>query len=309
MKQIVVISGKGGTGKTTIVAGLAQLARRAHRVVLADCDVDAANLALLYPGHDDPSEPFMAGRRARVDPRLCVACSECSWICRFDAIRMVDVAHVDSLACEGCGACGLICPTEAITFTDNQAGWWMERHDSDCPLVHARLEVAQDNSGKLVAQVRSRAKELAEEQDADLLLLDGPPGIGCPVHASLTGCDLVVVVTEPTTSGHHDLIRTLELADHFKMRAAVLINKHDLCEEMTTRITEETARRGIPVLGRIPFDRRIPEALARTQIPLDLDSFARPLGRAWARAWDLVQDSDSEQGYGREHEHNVAVEP
>ena len=293
MKQLVVISGKGGTGKTTVVASLAQLARRSHRVVLADCDVDAANLALLFPGQDHRREPFMAGRRALVDPDLCVACSECAWICRFDAIRIEDRAHVDHLACEGCGACAPFCPTDAITFAENQAGWWMERIDSECPLVHACLGVAQDNSGKLVAQVRARAKELAEERDADLLILDGPPGIGCPVHASLTGCDLVLVVTEPTPSGHHDLIRTLDLAEHFKMRVAVLINKHDLSPEMTARIVEETARRDAPVVGRIPFDRRIPEALARVEVPLDLESFARPLGLAWAQVWDLMQSQTS----------------
>ena len=296
MKQLVVISGKGGTGKTTVVASLADLARRTHRVVLADCDVDASNLALLCPGTDDRCEPFMAGRRARIGGQECTGCSECSWVCRFEAVRVDGIAQVDQLACEGCGACALVCPVEAIHFVDNQAGWWMERTDGACPLVHARLGVAQDNSGKLVARVRHQARERAEEHSADLLILDGAPGIGCPVHASLTGSDLALVVTEPTPSGEHDLIRTLDLTDHFEMQATVLINKYDLSPDITARIEEESAGRGVPVVGRIPFDRRVPMALARVELPLDIERFERPLAACWEQLRGFLDLRDEERG-------------
>lgn len=288
MKQLVVISGKGGTGKTTIVACLAHLARQTHRVVMADCDVDASNLALLFPGEDDQTEPFLAGRRAHVAEEECIGCSECGFSCRFRAITVSDVARIDPLACEGCGACALVCPVDAIRFSENQAGWWMERTDSRSPLVHARLDVAQDNSGKLVSRVRQQAKLMAEDQSADLLIVDGPPGIGCPVHASLTGCDMALVVTEPTPSGEHDLIRTLDLADHFHLRAALLINKHDQSDDISTRIENEAAGRGVPVVGRIPFDRRVPGALARSELPLGIDPFARPMAAAWDELRELL---------------------
>ncbi len=289
MRQLVVISGKGGTGKTTVVASLAQLASRSERVVLADCDVEAANLALLLPGTDVREEPFFAGQRARVDPDECVGCGECVEVCRFGAIRVGRRAWVDRLACEGCGACARVCPVETISFDANQAGWWMERTDSSVPLVHARLGTAQDSSGKLVARVREQARDLATREDAELIIVDGPPGIGCPVHASLTGCDLALVVTEPTPSGEHDLARALELLGHFGIPAAVLLNKHGLSPDVASGIGSVAARSGAPVVGRIPFDRRVPGALARAELPLDLDSFAGPLEEAWGEVATLLE--------------------
>jgi len=281
VRQLVVLSGKGGTGKTTIVAAVARLASRSASVVLADCDVDAANLALLFPGPDDRRAPFFAGRRAVVDGEECIACMQCAQVCHFGAILFDTTARVNPIACEGCGACALVCPVEAMSFEENRAGWWMQRSGADVPLVHARLGVAQDNSGKLVAQVRHQARDLAADGGADLLIVDGPPGIGCPVHASLTGCDLALIVTEPTPAGEHDLIRALDLADHFQLPAAVLVNKHDLSPDTTRQIERRAVARHVPVVGRLPFDRRIPLALARAEVPLDVDTFARPLQAAW----------------------------
>ncbi len=299
MRQLVVISGKGGTGKTSVVASLAHLAaaEAAGPVVTADCDVEASNLAIVLSGRERAREPFISGRRAVVAPDRCTACGACEEHCRFDGVAVEgDVATVDRLACEGCGVCALVCPEDAIRFEDNQAGWLLESDTALGPLVHARLGVAQDRSGKLVAAVRSRAREAAERAGAPWLLIDGPPGIGCPVHAALTGCDLVLVVTEPTPSGEHDLLRVLDLVDHFRMRAAVLINKHDLAPDVSRRIEDLAARRGAPVVGRIPFDPVIPRALAGGVLPLDVPSFADPLRRAWAAVGEAVDGGAGTDG-------------
>ncbi|RLB61980.1 MAG: (4Fe-4S)-binding protein [Deltaproteobacteria bacterium] len=281
LKQLVVISGKGGTGKTSVAAALAQLAGKAGPVVTADCDVEAANLALVMGGGDDTSEPFMAGQRAHVDPDRCIGCGLCVEHCRFEALSSDPIPTVDPLACEGCGVCALVCADDAVSFTENQAGWSLQRSTPVGPLVHAQLGVAQDSSGKLVASVRQRAKEVAEQEGIELVIVDGPPGIGCPVHAALTGCDLVLVVTEPTASGEHDLARVLELVAHFRMRAVVLINKYDLAPEVAERIAGLAERSAAPVVGRIPFDRAIARALAEGELPFHLPAFAAPLAEAW----------------------------
>lgn len=289
MKQLVVISGKGGTGKTTIAACLALLARDSDGpVVAADCDVEAANLALLLTGEDEPAKPFVAGRRAVVDAERCISCAMCEQNCRFDAIEVTTHAEVDPLRCEGCGVCALVCATDAITFTDNQAGQTMQRDTAAGPLVHARLGVAQDSSGKLVAEVRQQARRAAEQRGLDLCVVDGPPGIGCPVHAALTGCDLALVVTEPSGSGEHDLRRVLELCDHFQMKAAVLINKHDLAPALSERITAMAEEHGAVVVGRIPFDPAVPRALSRGELPLKIKSFRTALHEAWPRIQELL---------------------
>ncbi len=282
MKQLVVISGKGGTGKTSVVACLAHLAAEGDApVVLADCDVDASNLGLLLAGEDHLVEPFEAGRRAVIDPELCIACGDCEEACRFDAITVAEAARADELRCEGCGACAVVCPSQAVSFRPNLAGHWMERHTAVGTLVHAELGPAQDNSGKLVAQVRSAAREAAQRDGAPLVIVDGPPGIGCPVHAALTGCDLALVVTEPTPSGEHDLARVLDLAGHFEVPVAVLINKADLSPGFVARIAQLARDRGAAVVGRLPFDREVPRLLARGEVPLRVDHFARPLRAAW----------------------------
>lgn len=288
MNQLVVISGKGGTGKTSVVASLAYLAAFEAPVTTADCDVDAANLALLLPGQDLRTEPFHSGRRARIDPDTCSSCGLCAEQCRAGAIRIEDFTLVDPLACEGCGVCALVCPVEAVSFVDNQAGVWMERRTAFGPLIHAALGIAQDNSGKLVAQVREEARTIAEREETDLILVDGPPGIGCPVHASLTGCDLALLVTEPTPSGEHDLERVLELLDHFRVPAAILINKHDLSSEFTARIEALARKADIPVVGKLPFSPEVPRALARGELPLAVEAVAAPLSEAWERIAALL---------------------
>jgi MinD superfamily P-loop ATPase len=288
VKQLAIISGKGGTGKTSVAAGLVTLAATPScPVVAADCDVDAANLALLLAGDDGEAKPFHAGRRARVDEDGCDGCGACEQFCRFDAIELDGTARIDPLRCEGCGVCELVCPTEAIRFVSNQAGWTMQRNTAAGPLVHARLGVAQDNSGKLVAAVREQARQVATERGIEVVIIDGPPGLGCPVHATLTGCDRALVVTEPTPSGRHDLERALDLVAQFRMKAALLINKHDLAPAEADRIGRLAHRRDVPLLGRIPFDPRVPKALARGHLPLELDSFGGPLASAWGAIQQL----------------------
>ncbi len=293
MKQLVVISGKGGTGKTSILASFAQLAASAGPLTIADCDVEAPDLALLLSGPDIRTEEFWSGRRARIDAGSCVLCGLCAAECHSGAIRMQHPPTVDPLACEGCGVCALICPEEAVSFVDNRAGVWMERRTALGPLIHAALGVAQDNSGKLVARVRQEARTAAERDGIDLILVDGPPGIGCPVHASITGCDLALVVTEPTPSGEHDLERVLSLLDRFRVPAGVLINKHDLCPEFTTRLEALANQTNATVVGRLPFSPGVPRALARGELPLAVEAVAVPLADAWRATRSLLSSSDT----------------
>jgi len=280
MKEIVILSGKGGTGKTSLAAAFAHLA--GHPIALGDCDVDAANLALLLPGDDVRTEPFFAGQRARVDAELCTGCGECEVACRYDAIPVLDeLAQPDDLLCEGCRACEVVCPEGAISFIDNRAGTLLWRETAVGPMVHGALGIAQDNSGKLVAKVREETRRIAEERGLDLVLLDGPPGISCPVHAALGNVDLVVAVTEPSPSGVHDLKRLLELTRHFDLETVVIVNKFDLNPAMTEE-TEDLARRfhAVPV-GRVPFDEDIPRALRRHETPLVIPSIAQALAEVW----------------------------
>jgi MinD superfamily P-loop ATPase len=223
-----------------------------------------------------------------IDPDTCSSCGLCAEQCRAGAIRIEDCTVVDPLACEGCGVCALVCPLDAVSFLDNQAGVWMERRTAFGPLIHATLGIAQDNSGKLVAQVREEARIVADREETDLILVDGPPGIGCPVHASLTGCDLALLVTEPTPSGEHDLERVLELLDRFRVPAAVLINKHDLSSEFTARIEALARKAEIPVVGKLPFSPEVPRALARGELPLAVEAVAAPLSEAWERIATLL---------------------
>lgn len=251
MREMVVLSGKGGTGKTSLVASLAVLAAP---VAMADCDVDAANLHLLLEPRIRSRREFSGSLLARIQPELCTSCGRCREVCRFGAIGPEDPPVVDPLACEGCGVCHWACPADAIQFRDARTGWIIESSTRAGPLVHARLGVAQESSGKLVTEVRRRARVVARQDGLDRLILDGSPGIGCPVIASLTGVDLVVAVTEPTLAGRHDLERLIQLARSFESLVAVVVNRWDLNPELTERIEQEAREMGARPVGRLPYD-------------------------------------------------------
>lgn len=257
MKEIVVISGKGGTGKTTIVASLAVLVKSK---VMVDCDVDAADLFLLLQPVTQERQEFWSGHKAVIDKDKCTQCGLCQDLCRFDAINEF---RVDTISCEGCGFCYHVCPEEAITMQENLSGSWFTSDTRHGPLVHARLGIAQDNSGKLVAMVRQQAKFIAEKQEVDYILSDGPPGIGCPVISSISGVNLAVIVTEPTLSGIHDLDRAISVCQHFNVPVIVCINKYDLNEDNSHQIENYCYNQGIEVASKIPFDNVVTEALVQ----------------------------------------------
>ncbi len=267
MKELVVISGKGGTGKTSITAAFAALADNA---ILADCDVDAADLHLVLSPTVRQETDFSGGKQAMVDSEQCIGCGKCAAMCRFDAIRLdgpgnATVAKtytVDPVACEGCKVCVEFCPVSAIEFNDTINGQWFVSDTRFGPMVHARLGIAEENSGKLVTLIRQKAKEIADEQGRDLMIVDGSPGIGCPVIASITGADVVLIVTEPTLSGKHDLERVASLAANFRIQTLVCINKADVNPEMAREIADRAGQRGMKVVGEIPYD----EAFTKAQI-------------------------------------------
>jgi MinD superfamily P-loop ATPase len=288
VKQIAVVSGKGGTGKTSLVACFAALS---HNCVLADCDVDAADLHLLTDPLVVRREPFTGGKRARINADQCTACGKCAELCRFDAIHFDDSSNgtgnktfrVDPIACEGCGVCAWFCPEDAIEFLPAVNGEWFTSETRFGPMVHAKLGVAEENSGKLVSMVRSEAVRIAEERGFELVLIDGSPGIGCPVIASITGADLIVVVTEPTLSGLHDLKRVTDLARHFGIPTMVCINKWDLNVEMAEEIEAAILDRGMSLAGRVRYDRAVTEAQVerKTAVENQQDGSAADIQNVW----------------------------
>jgi MinD superfamily P-loop ATPase len=259
MKELVVISGKGGTGKTSVVASFAALA---ERPVLADCDVDAADLHLVLEPTVEQQEDFSGGKQARILAEKCTDCGRCAELCRFDAISKDADGHhqVDHVACEGCGVCAWFCPQEAVEFAPVVNGRWFISGTRFGPMVHARLGVAEENSGKLVTLVRNQARKIAEDGDHPFLIADGAPGIGCPVIASISGADLVLVVTEPTVAGVHDLERVADLTAHFGIRTAVCVNKFDLNEKVTGQIAGRAAARGLALAGTVRYDKAVTAA-------------------------------------------------
>ncbi len=259
MKEVVILSGKGGTGKTSLVGSFAALAQSK---VLADCDVDAADLHLLLSPSVKEKQEFWSGQVATINKEKCTECGLCQEVCRFEAI---DNFRVDPVACEGCGFCYQVCPTEAISMAECLSGHWLISDTKYGPLVHARLGIAQENSGKLVALVRQKAKQIAEKESLHYIISDGPPGIGCPVISSLTGANLALLVTEPTLSGMHDLLRVLGVCRHFGVPALVCINKYDLNDDNSRQIERYCLDQGVEVISRIPFDNIFTEALARGQ--------------------------------------------
>jgi MinD superfamily P-loop ATPase len=255
VKTLTIISGKGGTGKTSIVGSFASLAKNA---VFADCDVDAADLSLIMDARIKTAGEFKASQKARIDVAKCIQCGDCEDICRFNAIQN---CKVDYFLCEGCRVCSLVCPQGAISMDDVCSGQLFVSDTPYGPLVHARLEPGEENSGKLVTLVRQTAEQIARDEGFKYIIIDGPPGIGCPVIASLTGATASLIVTEPTLSAISDLKRVLSVCNHFKVPPFVCVNRCDLYQENVRRITEFCKREGVEVLGMIPYDLNVIRAL------------------------------------------------
>ncbi len=291
-KELTVISGKGGTGKTTLTASFAVLSKNQ---ILADNDVDAADLHLLLTPQVREAHPFVGGTKATVDPEKCIGCGKCADICHFDSFRFDGPANdivgktwrIEPVACEGCGLCPRVCPVDAIGSEEAVTGNWYVSETDYGPMVHARLGIAEENSGRLVAHVRNRAGELASELGAEQILGDGPPGTGCPVIASVSGTDLVLIVTEPTVSGVHDMERVLDLATHFGVPALVIINKADLNSEQAERIRTIAEQKHSHVIAHIPFDRAVNDALMDGKTVVQQGKSAAT--DAIKHAWKVVQ--------------------
>lgn len=273
MNELVIISGKGGTGKTSVTASFAALARRS---VICDCDVDAADLHLVLAPQVIEEHEFMSGHEAIIRQADCISCEICRDVCRFDAVKMKQTHEgkflffIDPISCEGCGVCVHFCPEKAIDFPERLCGKWFVSQTRCGPMVHARLGVAAENSGKLVSTVRREARQLAEEENYGLVIVDGPPGIGCPVIASLTGASQVLVVTEPTVSGEHDLERVLALTRHFQIPASVCVNKWDINPEMTERIEKKASEAGAQIAGRIRYDHAVTQAQIQQKAAVEI---------------------------------------
>lgn len=285
MKEIVIISGKGGTGKTSITAALSLLA--ADRAVIGDCDVDAADMYLLLRPDQSISEDFYSGYIGVIDQDKCIKCGKCKEVCRFDAVHIIDEKFtIKPLDCEGCGYCSQICPANAITMEEQNVGqWFLSKTRIDATLVHARLKIGAENSGKLVAKVKNETRIEAEKESKDILLIDGSPGIGCPVVSSLSGADYVVLVTEATTSGLHDLIRIHKLVKHFKLKSGCIINKADINPEMTAKINIYLNEEAIDQLGEIPYDESFSKAMleGKTIIETDSPDIKKTLEKCWKK--------------------------
>jgi MinD superfamily P-loop ATPase len=283
MKQLTVISGKGGTGKTVITASFAALAKNK---VMADCDVDATDLHLLLHPEIKEAHEFRGGRKAKLNEGICTNCGRCVEVCRFDAISQKESRiAIDPISCEGCGVCALICPVQAIQMEENLSGEWYVSDTKYGPMVHAKLGIAEENSGKLVSVVRQNARLIAEKDNLNLVIVDGPPGIGCPVIASITGVDLVMAVTEPTLSAISDLERVLTLVRHFKIEPVVLINKYDINLENTEKITKFCERENIGIVGKITFDNTFTKAMVegKTVMEYNDSDLAERIKNIWER--------------------------
>jgi MinD superfamily P-loop ATPase len=294
MKQLVIISGKGGTGKTVVSASFAALSQN---TVMADCDVDASNLHLLLHPEIQETHSFYGGKKARLLPDECTCCGECLEVCRFDAIHRTDEGQIaiDPLSCEGCAACAYTCPVEAITMQDSLSGHWYVSQTSYGPFVHARLGVGAENSGKLVTEVRKAAKKIAEEEDSDVVIIDGPPGIGCPVIASLTGADQALIVTEPSPSGIHDMKRIHQLTNHFNIFACCCVNKFDINLKNTSEIETWCQRNSVPLIGKIPYDEAVIDSVTQglPHVQFVKNGAAREIKALWQNLFELLTKEES----------------
>jgi MinD superfamily P-loop ATPase len=297
VRQLVILSGKGGTGKTTVAAALAHLASRELAIVLADADVDAANLELVLDPDKLETHDFMSGQLALVDPETCSACGVCAEVCRFDAVIPGDEAYrIDSLSCEGCAACFYQCPEEAIRMEEQHAGQWFRSNSRFGPLFHAHLFAGQENSGKLVTLVKQQGRLLALDTGAALLLVDGPPGIGCPVISASAGADVALHVVEPTVSGVHDLARIMATTDHFGVPSLVVINKADLNPARADEIAAFCAEREAALVGRIPYDDAVTEAMVQGR-PVTAYTDG-PVTEALRDVWEQVKQQILSNGAG-----------
>jgi len=290
MKEIVVTSGKGGTGKTSLSASFAYLS--GSDSMICDCDVDAANMHLLLDADFAKQEDFISGEIAHINEELCTNCGDCKDVCRFDAIPIEEGQHkIDPISCEGCWYCSRICPTEAITMQTQKAGDLFVSHiKNDAQMVHAKLGFGAENSGKLVAKVKKTAREITQDSDIKYIITDGSPGIGCPVISSLSGADLVVLVTEATISGIHDLKRVQKLIKTFNLKAVCIINKYDLNLEMTQEIEEFLHHEDIEVIGKLPYDETFTKALALAQPIVEYDKNCE-LSHLVENAWERIKET------------------
>jgi len=288
MKEIVVISGKGGTGKTSITASLSVLAGK--NVVIADCDVDAADMHILLQPENIKSEDFYSGELAVIDQDICTQCGKCFDVCRFDAINVNSGVHVvDELSCEGCGYCARVCPVEAITNIPLKVGQWhIANTRFNQAFIHAKLGIGADNSGKLVAQVKNVAKGIAEEYNKPYILVDGSPGVGCPVVSSLSGAHLVVLVTEPTVSGLHDLKRVYQLVKKFHIKAACIINKADLNIDKSNEIKTFLEQEEIVHLANLPYDETFSKAMTDCKTIVEIEG--SPVKELLEESWDKIKE-------------------
>lgn len=283
MREIVVISGKGGTGKTSVSASLASLAKDSG-VVMCDCDVDAPDLWLLTPPRDQIESPFMGMDGACIDQSSCVGCGKCADFCRFGAIEIKGgKSHVLDYRCEGCGGCSIVCPLGAVSMVKRQQGRWFKAKTDLGPLVYARLFPGGENSGMLVTAVRRQARDMAEKNRIQTIITDGPPGIACPAIAAVTGASLALAVTEPTASGLTDLRRIRQVAEKLSVPMAVVLNKSTLTS-MAPEIKAACQDMGTPLIGEIPFSRAVPEAVSRGSVPL------KEMSPAVQSVWERIKD-------------------
>jgi len=286
MKQLTILSGKGGTGKTTLTASFAALAKNA---VVADCDVDAPDLHMLLHPEIVETQKFTGSKLAVIDPAKCLDWGMCREKCRFDAITAE--FKVDPVACEGCGVCTIVCPSNAVTLTQRDSGYAYTSKTRHGFMAHALLNPSEGNSGKLVTLVRQNSKRLAKRENSDLIIIDGPPGIGCPVIASVAGVDAGFVVTEPTMSGIHDLKRTLQLLEHFKVTPFVCVNMYDINVDNTEEIMGFCRENSVEVVGKISFSPKVTEAMVKGKTIIECfpqEVVAKEIERVWEKICSSV---------------------
>ena len=285
MKEIVIISGKGGTGKTSITASFAYLG--GESVIVADCDVDAADMHLLMKPDQGKAEDFYSGLLAEIDQEKCIKCGKCAEVCRWDAIPVINNEYVvQPLDCEGCGYCALVCPTDAISMNEQNVGkWYLSNVKTGTKMVHAKLGIGAENSGKLVAKVKNEAKAIAEKEGKEIIIVDGSPGIGCPVVSSLSGATYVVLVTEPSVSGIHDLKRVYELVKKFGIKAGCIINKADINTNKTNDIHNFLEDEKIDFIASIPYDENFTKAMTmgKTIVEFDSGNIKQILENSWGK--------------------------